>query len=97
MLDTLAEQIEALPKMNRGQLQAKWLAILRQPAPSHLRKELLVPLLAYKLHLVRAAVLRAEAEPVQDEKFIESRIGFIHGRLLCPAARFCHNSQSDTT
>jgi Protein of unknown function (DUF2924) len=47
--DALAQQIEALPKMNRAQLQAKWREILRQPAPAHLRKQLLVPLLAYKL------------------------------------------------
>ena len=47
--DTLVEQIEALPKMNRAQLQAKWRELLKQAPPSHLRKQLLVPLLAYRL------------------------------------------------
>ena len=49
MCDTLAEEIAALPTMNRAQLQAKWLASLKRPAPYHLRKQMLVPLLAYKL------------------------------------------------
>lgn len=32
-----------------SQLQAKWRSALKQPAPPHLRKQLLVPMLAYKL------------------------------------------------
>jgi hypothetical protein len=47
--DTLEVEIAALPKMNLAQLQAKWRRVLKQAPPPHIRKQLLVPLLAYKL------------------------------------------------
>jgi hypothetical protein len=47
--DTLADEIAKLPTLTREQLRAKWRTALKQPAPPHLRKQLLVPLLAYKL------------------------------------------------
>ena len=49
MSDTLEVEIAALPKMNLAQLQAKWWRGLKQAPPPHIRKQLLVPLLAYKL------------------------------------------------
>jgi hypothetical protein len=45
----LEVEIAALPKMNLAQLQAKWRRDLKQAPPPHIRKQLLVPLLAYKL------------------------------------------------
>jgi hypothetical protein len=47
--ETLEVEIAALPKMNIAQLQAKWRQALKQAPPPHIRKQLLVPLLAYKL------------------------------------------------
>jgi hypothetical protein len=47
--DTLADEIAKLPTLSREQLRAKWRKALRQPAPLHLRKQMLVPMLAYKL------------------------------------------------
>lgn len=49
MSDTLVDEIAKLPTLTREQLRAKWRAALKQPAPPHLRKQLLVPMLAYKL------------------------------------------------
>ena len=49
MSETLEGEIVALPKMNLAQLQAKWRRDLKQAPPPHVRKQLLVPLLAYKL------------------------------------------------
>lgn len=49
MSDTLADEIARLPTLTREQLRAKWRTALKQPAPPHLRKQLLVPMLAYKL------------------------------------------------
>lgn len=49
MSETLDVEIAALPKMNLAQLQAKWQQALKQAPPPHIRKQLLVPLLAYKL------------------------------------------------
>ena len=49
MSDTLEVEIAALPKMNLTQLQAKWRRALKKAPPPHIRKPLLVPLLAYKL------------------------------------------------
>jgi hypothetical protein len=47
--DALADEIARLPMLTRDQLRAKWRTALKQPAPPHLRKQLLVPMLAYKL------------------------------------------------
>ena len=49
MSERLEVEIAALPKMNLAQLQAKWRRDLKQSPPPHVRKQLLVPLLAYKL------------------------------------------------
>lgn len=49
MSERLEVEIASLPKMNIAQLQAKWRRDLKQAPPSHIRKQLLVPLLAYKL------------------------------------------------
>jgi Protein of unknown function (DUF2924) len=47
--ETLEREITALPKMNIAELRAKWRSRLKQPPPAHVRKQLMVPLLAYKL------------------------------------------------
>jgi hypothetical protein len=47
--DTLADEIAELPKLSREQLQSRWRSALKTEPPPHLRKPLLVPLLAYKL------------------------------------------------
>ena len=49
MSETLELEIAALPTLNLAQLQAKWRRALKEAPPPHLRKPLLVPLLAYKL------------------------------------------------
>jgi hypothetical protein len=49
VFDSLADEIAKLPTLTREQLRAKWRSALKQPAPPHLRKQLLVPMLAYKL------------------------------------------------
>lgn len=46
---TLEEEIASLPTLSKAELQAKWREKLKQPAPPHLNKSILVPLLAYKL------------------------------------------------
>jgi hypothetical protein len=47
--DSLFNEIAELPNLNRAQLRAKWQSALKKAPPSHLRKQLLVPSLAYKL------------------------------------------------
>jgi Protein of unknown function (DUF2924) len=47
--EALEREIAALPKMNIHELRAKWRSRLKQPPPAHVRKQLMVPLLAYKL------------------------------------------------
>ncbi|MFZ0663995.1 MAG: DUF2924 domain-containing protein [Acidobacteriaceae bacterium] len=49
MSESLEDEIADLPKLSRVELQAKWRSKLRKEPPTHLRKQLLVPLLAYKL------------------------------------------------
>jgi hypothetical protein len=47
--ERLEREIAVLPNLNISQLQAKWRQSLKQDPPPHVRKQLLVPLLAYKL------------------------------------------------
>jgi Protein of unknown function (DUF2924) len=58
--ETLEAEIAALPKMNIDQLRAKWRRDLKQAPPLHVRKQLLVPLLAYKLQEQAFGGLRPE-------------------------------------
>ncbi len=60
MSDTLAEEIRRLPQLDRTQLRVMWRSRLKQEPPAHLRKQLLVPLLAYKLQEQAYGGLRAE-------------------------------------
>ena len=60
MSDTLAEKIAELPRLNRAQLRAKWRSALKKDPPPHLRKQILVPLLAYKLQEQAYVGLRPE-------------------------------------
>jgi hypothetical protein len=99
--DTLAQQIEALPKMNRAQLRAKWREILRQPAPAHLRKQLLVPLLAYKLQEQAYGGLKPEVKRRLRElaRQLEARPGkaLVSPALrLKPGTRLLRNWQGET-
>lgn len=79
MSDSLADEIAELPTLTREQLRARWRTALRQPAPTHLRKQLLVPMLAYKLQereygglkphvrrCLRELASRFAADPKQD-------------------------------
>jgi len=47
--ETLDEEIAGLPKMKIAQLRAKWRESLKEPPPPNVRKQLFVPILAYKL------------------------------------------------
>ena len=62
MSDTLAEEIAELPKLNRAQLSAKWRSALKKDPPAHLRKQILMPLLAYKLQEQAYGGLRPEVK-----------------------------------
>ena len=62
MSDTLAEEIAELPRLNRAQLREKWQLALKKEPPAHLRKQLLVPLLAYKLQEQAYGGLRPEVK-----------------------------------
>jgi hypothetical protein len=47
--ETLSAQIEALPTLDKAQLLAIWAEHFSTDPPSKLRKELMVPVLAYRL------------------------------------------------
>jgi len=81
MSDSLESEIAELPKMSRDQLRAKWRLALGQSAPSHLRKPLLVPLLAYKLQEQAYGGLKPEVKRQLSEL----------------ARRFDKHSQSNVT
>jgi hypothetical protein len=55
---TISEQIAALPGMNKQQLLAIWKENFGKDAPSHLRKQLMVPVLAYRIQERRMAGYR---------------------------------------
>jgi len=47
--DRLSEQIATLPSLNKAQLLAIWAENFSKDPPSGLRKELMVPILAYRM------------------------------------------------
>ena len=47
--DRLSEQIATLPSLNKAQLLAIWAENITKDPPSGLRKELMVPILAYRM------------------------------------------------
>ena len=49
MHDRLSEQIAALPSLNKAQLLAIWAENFSKDPPPNLRKELMVPILAYRI------------------------------------------------
>ena len=49
MHDKLSEQIAALPSLNKAQLLAIWAENFSKDPPPNLRKELMVPILAYRM------------------------------------------------
>ena len=86
MFDMLAAEIAELPTLNRAQLQAKWRLVLKQSAPSHLRKQLLVPLLAYKMQEQALGGLRPEVKRRLHElaDSFQSRPGQASAKLASP-------------
>ena len=60
MSEILEREIAALPEMNIAQLRVKWRQRLKEAPPSHVRKQLLVPILAYKLQEQEYGALRPE-------------------------------------
>ncbi len=60
MSEALEREIAALPEMNIAQLRAKWRQRLKEAPPSHVRKQLFVPILAYKLQEQAYGGLRPE-------------------------------------
>ena len=49
MHDRLSEQIATLPSLNKAQLLAIWAENFNNDPPPNLRKELMVPILAYRM------------------------------------------------
>jgi hypothetical protein len=47
--DRLSEQIATLPSLNKTQLLAIWAENFSKDPPPNLRKELMVPILAYRM------------------------------------------------
>jgi hypothetical protein len=47
--DRLSEQIATLPSLNKAQLLAIWAENFSKDPPRNLRKELMVPILAYRM------------------------------------------------
>jgi hypothetical protein len=47
--DSLSEQIATLPSLNKAQLLAIWAENFSKDPPQNLRKELMVPILAYRM------------------------------------------------
>lgn len=49
MNEDISEQIAALPAMNKAQLLGVWAKHFKNPPPATLRKQLMVPVLAYRM------------------------------------------------
>jgi hypothetical protein len=60
--DSLDDRIAALPRMNRKALQALWAKLFGKPPNPALRREILVPILAYRLQEVTLGGLKPATE-----------------------------------
>jgi Protein of unknown function (DUF2924) len=60
MSDRLALKIKELSELDRAPLLNQWRAELKETAPSHLRRQLLLPLLLYKLQEKACGGLKPE-------------------------------------
>ena len=81
MQDKLSVQIAALPTLNKAQLLAIWAENFSKDPPANLRKELMVPILAYRIqerefgglsHAARQR-LREVATSLKTEKPFQER------------------------
>jgi hypothetical protein len=79
---TISEQIAALPGMNKQQLLVMWRENFGKEAPAHLRKQLMVPVLAYRIqereygglsHAARKQ-LRELAESLESKSWQKERV-----------------------
>jgi len=59
---TVNEQLAALPKMERKALQSLWESLFSKPPNPALRREVLVPIIAYRLQELAFGSLKAVAE-----------------------------------
>lgn len=88
MSDALEREIAELPKLKIDQLQAKWRARLKEPPPLHVRKQLFVPILAYKLQEQAYGGLKPEVRR-QLEKIAASYRGKSKGESKEVNVRAC--------
>jgi hypothetical protein len=59
---SLNQQLAALPKMDRKALQALWQQLFDKPPSPFLRREVLIPILAYQLQEVDCGGIKASVE-----------------------------------
>lgn len=74
MSEALEREIAALPTLNLAQLRAKWRSSLKREPPPHIRKQLLVPLLAYRLQEQAYGGLKPEIRRKLE------KLGALYGR-----------------
>jgi hypothetical protein len=72
--ETLSAQIEALPTLNKAQLLAIWAENLSTDPPSKLRKELMVPVLAYRMQEVAREYLASQEKVRNDLRSMVTRV-----------------------
>jgi len=100
--EALEREIAALPKMNIDQLQAKWRQRLKEPVPMHVRKQLFVPILAYKLQEQAYGGLRSEVrrrlEKIADayRRSPASTARLEAGQSIKPGTRLLREWNGDT-
>jgi len=60
--DSLDDKLAALPQMSRKDLQALWAKLFDKPPNPSLRREILIPILAYRLQELALGGLKAAVE-----------------------------------
>ena len=81
---SLNQQLAALPKMERKALQALWQQLFEKPPNPSLRREVLIPILAYRLQEVNCGGIKATAEKRLRELAITGPSGRQNNSLLRP-------------
>ena len=62
MKDSLDDRLAALPQMNRKALQALWTKLFGKPPNPALRREILIPIIAYRLQEVALGGLKGSID-----------------------------------
>lgn len=100
MPDSIAARLASLPKLNKADLHSLWKELFQNQPPETLRKNLMVPILGYRLQELRLGSLRPSAmrKLSQTVEAIKThrKVGMDCSPRIKPGTRLIRQWQSET-